>query len=89
MERDVAEALASGISLMSACMITINEDDLAEAIETFKAEEAEYKAIGILDGNPTYFRKLADLRARIRRAEAILNLKRVSRETQEDIFEKA
>jgi len=50
------------------------KDQLIDEINNLKKEKGRYDAIGILDGNPTYFKKVAEIEARIMRTEALVKI---------------
>lgn len=85
MEEEKAEATGAKIAVLALVLGQIPEKDMEEVVDAYAKNVREYEAIGILDGNPTYFKKLDGMRARERRARAILHLIQVSRETQKDL----
>jgi hypothetical protein len=46
---------------------------LKDELKKMQDNLSNYEAIGILDGNPLYFEKLEDKRARVERLKAIVN----------------
>ncbi len=56
-----------------------------EVVNVMRREVGNYEAIGILDG-AAYFGKLKDRKARLARLEALLNLIKVSKETEKNIL---
>lgn len=49
-------------------------------------EMKRYEAIGIMDGNPTYYEKLADKEAYFKRIDAFHNFVKTMHETDKDII---
>lgn len=84
--QEQADNLAGQITAISFVIAGMDDEALAACIEVQKKDIATYEAIGILDGNPRYFQKLADKKARNARAEALLAFIRVSKETSKDIL---
>jgi predicted aconitase len=78
-------ALGPQIQVLVSVLSAMDKEALVEAESGLQNEVRRYETIGIFDGLG-YAEKLRDKKAKLRRIGAILDLVKVSAETQKDII---
>ena len=82
------EQIKQGIILTFglAFQLSYDIDFLNDELKKMKDDLSSYEAMGILDGNPLYFKKVEDKKSRVKRLIALLNLINTLIETNDKII---
>jgi len=81
MKTETREQLKTQISIMIRLANACDLEMLQDIEKEYKNEVSRYEAIGILDGNPNYYKRLESREAYYKRIKAITNLVEVLHET--------
>jgi hypothetical protein len=75
------ELLGNQVQLLLTIVGAINLEVAIKDLADLTHELRVYEAVGIMDGNPTYFNRLEQKRARVERLQAIIRLVDVAHKT--------